>query len=139
MLTLLQWCPHTYFKARCAFESHCPLFASSHHRRACASVLTSKLKAKTLHISRVTLSKQQPLTPGSSYTPPVGPPARPGSTSLGVREANACTQLQSLWTHIYATRFGMHTCKAIPCEQELTQIQVGGGIASTTAMTSILF
>ena len=50
------------------------LFASSHHHRACVSVLTSKLKATTLHISGVTQSKQQPLTPGSFYTPHVPPP-----------------------------------------------------------------
>lgn len=93
-LALFQYCPHTYFKARCAFETCSLLFASTHHYWACVSVLTSKPKSKTLHISRVTLFKQQPLTPGSCYTlcslPPI--PCKARFNKPRVREGNVCTQ-----------------------------------------------
>ena len=123
------------------------LFASSHHRRACASVLTSKLTAKTLHISRVTLSKQRPLTPGSCYTP-CSPPARPGSTSPGLGRATHTRiyiyihpMAKFVDTHIYAINLGMHThiMQSRAMRTGADTVSSGRGIASTTAVTSMLF
>lgn len=111
-LALLQRCPHTHFKAGCAFDS-------SRHRGVRMSVPTSKQRGKMLHIS-----KQPPLSPGSCYTL-VTASAGPGSTSPGLGKGDMCSRVCG---HIHMPLANWGNARA---HTEVTQF--GAGIVFPTS------